>query len=533
MRLWLWSLLTTLLLTGCDGGNRQLAQESLLYCIEGTPLTFNPQLVTSTETLDATAHQLYDRLLDIDPDSQQPIPALATEWERSDDGLRYRFTLRPGVTFHNTDWFSPSRPLTAEDVVFTFARLIDPQHPYHAVSGGRYPFFDSIGWQELVSEVRALNEHQVEFVLTRSNASFLTNLATDYAVILSAEYGARLLAAGQPQRLDQQPVGTGPFLLNLYRPDEFIRYHRHPSYWRGSARLAQLVFDITPKSSKRLAKLLTGECDVMAHPATSQLSVIKQHPELALSQATGMNVAVLALNTRKPPFNDIRVRKALSLALNRTDILQAVYFDIGSLAESLLPPVSWGHDPNLLMPLPDQVRARWLLAQADLSDGFNMTLLVPSGARTYNPDGLKTGQLIQRRLAELGIKVKLLNLEEQILRRELLEGHQDAVLTGWSADTPDPDNMLRNLLSCQAIAAGTNASRWCHPLFEQQLDLALTEPQLDSRIGHYQLAQQLAYQDMPVIPLVHSQRLQAYRQQVKGLRLLPYGSVAFHQAYKE
>ncbi|MBR9857825.1 MAG: peptide ABC transporter substrate-binding protein SapA [Gammaproteobacteria bacterium] len=533
MRLWLWSLLTTLLLAGCDGGNRQLAQESLLYCIEGTPLTFNPQLVISTETLDATAHQLYDRLLDITPDSQQPMPALATAWERSDDGLRYRFTLRPGVTFHHTDWFSPSRPLTADDVVFTFSRLIDQQHPYHAISGGRYPFFDSIGWPELVTEVRALGEHEVEFVLSRPNASFLTNLATDYAVILSAEYGAQLLAAGRPELLDQQPVGTGPFKLKLYRTDEFIRYHRHPTYWRGSARLAQLVFDITPTSSKRLAKLLTGECDVMAHPATSQLSVIKQHPELALSYATGMNVAVLALNTQKPPFDDVRVRKALSLALNRTDILQAVYFDIGTLAESLLPPVSWGHDPELLMPPPDQSRARWLLAQAGLEDGFDMTLLVPSGARTYNPDSLKTGQLIQRRLAELGIRVKLLSLEEQILRRELLEGQQDAVLTGWSADTPDPDNMLRNLLSCQAIAAGTNASRWCHPLFEQQLDLALTEPDLTRRIGYYQLAQQLAYQDMAVIPLVHSQRLQAYRKEVGGLRLLPYGSVAFHQAYKE
>ena len=246
-----------------------------------------------------------------------------------------------------------------------------------------------------------------------------------------------------------------------------------------------------------------------------------------------MNVAVLALNTQKPPFNDVRVRKALSLALNRTDILQAVYFDIGTLAESLLPPVSWGHDPKLLMPPPDQNRARWLLAQAGVEDGFDMTLLVPSGARTYNPDSLKTGQLIQRRLAELGIRVKLLSLEEQILRRELLAGQQDAVLTGWSADTPDPDNMLRNLLSCQAIAAGTNASRWCHPLFEQQLDLALTEPDLTRRIGYYQLAQQLAYQDMAVIPLVHSQRLQAYRKEVGGLRLLPYGSVAFHQAYKE
>ncbi|WP_458735312.1 ABC transporter substrate-binding protein [Zobellella taiwanensis] len=532
MRFWLCCLFP-LLLAGCDGGNRQLAKESLLYCAEGPPLTFNPQLVTSTQTLDATARQLYDRLLDIDPNNLQPVPALALAWSRSEDGLRYRFRLRPGVSFHHTAWFTPGRQLTAEDVVFTFRRLVDPHHPYHPVSGGRYPFFDSIGWPELIREVRALDSLEVEFILRRPDASFIANLASDYAVILSAEYAEGLLAAGTPQLLDQQPVGTGPFRLSHYRTDDFIRYYRHPDYWRGPARLGQLIFDITPKSSKRLAKLLTGECDVMAHPGASQMSVIRRHPELALDQATGMNVSALALNTQKPPFSDLRVRKALSLALSRTDILHAVYFDIGSVAESLLPPVSWGHHPNLLMPLPDLERARWLLEQAGLEHGFEMTLLVPAGSRSFNPDGLKTGQLIQRRLGELGIRVRLQSLEEQILRRTLREGAHDAVLTGWSADSPDPDNLLRNLLSCQAIAAGTNASRWCHPLFEHELDAALADPGLASRIGHYQLAQELVYQDMPLIPLTHSLKQQAHRRQVKGLRLQPYGGVAFHQAYKE
>ncbi|PSJ47330.1 ABC transporter substrate-binding protein [Zobellella endophytica] len=533
MRLWLCYLLPAMLLAGCDSGTRQLARESLLYCVEGAPLTFNPQLVTSTVTLDATAHQLYDRLLDLDPNNQQPVPALAINWQRSEDGLRYRFTLRPGVSFHHTDWFSPGRPLTAEDVVFTFKRLTDPDHPYHPVSGGRYPFFDSIGWAELIREVRAFGDNEVEFILSRPDASFLANLATDYAVILSAEYGRQLLDQGSPQLLDQQPVGTGPFKLAQYRTDEFIRYHRHPEYWRGSARLNQLIFDITPKSSKRLAKLLTGECDVMAYPGASQLSVITRHSGLELAQATGMSVSVLALNTEKPPFNDIRVRKAIGLALSREDILHAVYFDIGSLAESLLPPVSWGYHPNLLAPLPDIDRARWLLEQAGVAEGFAMTLLVPAGASTFNPDGLKTGQLIQRQLSELGIRVRLLSLEEQVLRRDLREGGQDAVLTGWSADTPDPDHLLRNLLGCQAVATGTNTSRWCHPLFERQLEQALAAPSLAERIRHYHLAQELAYQDLPLIPLIHSLKLQAYRSQVKGLRLPPFGGVAFHQAYKE
>ncbi|NHI00421.1 ABC transporter substrate-binding protein [Oceanimonas sp. MB9] len=532
MRFWLcW--LSALLLTGCDTGDRQLAKESLLYCAEGAPFTFNPQLAAATQTLDATAHQLYDRLLDIDPETLQPVPALALDWHRSDDGLRYRFTLRPGVQFHHTAWFSPSRPLNADDVVFSFQRLIDNTHPFHGVSGGHYPFFDSIGLGGLVKRVRALGPREVEFELRRPDASFIGNLATDYAVVLSAEYAGQLLAAGTPELLDQQPVGTGPFYLAQYRLDDFIRYHRHPGYWRGGVKLAQLVFDITPKSSKRLAKLLTGECDVMAHPGASQMAVIKSHPELVLDQATGMNVSVLALNTQKAPFNDVRVRKALALALSRNDILQAVYFGIGSEAESVLPPVSWGYNPNLLMPLPDAERARWLLAQAGLAKGFDMTLLIPTGARSFNPDGLKTGQLIQRRLEELGIRVRLQSLEEQILRRELMAGRQDAVLTGWSADTPDPDNLLHNLLGCQAIAAGTNASRWCHPLFEQQINAARRAPTLSERIRHYHLAQELIYQDMPLIPLNHTLKQQAYRRSVQDLQLQPYGGVVLRQARKE
>lgn len=534
MRFWLWGLLASLTLTGCEQAPPQLEHDSLLYCIADVPLSFNPQLVRSTETLDATAHQLYDRLLNIEPHSQQLVPALATHWRQSADGLKYQFTLREQVSFHDTPWFVPSRYLTAKDVAFSFNRILDPQHPYHQISGGQYPFFNSINWAKRVKGVRALNERQVEFVLRQPDADFLTNLTTEYAVILSSEYAEQLLAADTPQLLDQQPVGTGPFKLEFYRPDEFIRYQAHSRYWRGAPRLSQLVFDITHTSSKRLAKLLSGECNAMAQPAASQWAVIKQHPELVLTETQhSSNVSVLALNTEHAPFNDIRVRKALSLALNRDDILQAVYFDVGTVASGLLSPTSWAFTPNALLSKPDLERARGLLAQAGVADGFKMTLLLPSSARTYNPDSLKTGQLIQYRLAQLGVKVTLVDLERQVLRERIDTGEQDAVLTGWSADTPSPDNMLRNLLSCQAIAAGTNASRWCHPVFDKQLDLALLTEDHTQRAQYYQRAQTLAYQEMAVIPLIQSQRQLSYHQHITGLALLPYGGVAFYQAYKE
>lgn len=561
MRLWLWALLPALLLIGCKEKNALLTQDTLLYCSASSPLSFNPQLVISTEILGATAYQLYDRLITLDPLSQEPQSALANDWQRSDDGLRYRFQLQQNITFHHTQWFSPTRSLNANDVVFSFARIKDLQHPFHNVSGGHYPFFNAISWSQLVKQVTAIGEHEVEFELNYANADFLYYLASDYAVILSAEYGAQLLAADTPQLLDQEPVGTGPFFLDFYQPDEFIRYYRHPNYWQASSKVNQLVFDITPKSSKRLAKLLSGECDAMANPAASQLEVIQRHPDLALSAAAGINVSVLTFNTQKPPFNDRRVREALRLILNKDHILQAVYFNRAHLAETLLPPALWmqpapaepdavfgsgtrplirtkvaltNTDPNHNVDREqDLAKARELLAEAGVNDGFTMTLLMPAGARAYNPDSLKTGQLLQQQWAPLGIKLTLRALDEQILRNTILTGQHDAVLTGWSADIPSPDNMLRNLLSCRAIAAGTNASRWCNAAFEMELNLALNEPGQERRQAYYQTAQYLAELDVALIPLTHSQRFLSYRRSISGLQLLPYGGVNFQLAEKE
>ena len=555
MRLWLWALLPTLVLAGCNEKDANLAHNSLLFCTASSPLSFNPQLVISTETLDATAHQIYDRLLALDPVSQAIAPALAHQWQRSEDGLRYRFHLQPNIRFHHTDGFSPTRALTADDVVFSFTRITDSQHPYHQVSGGHYPFFDTINWAQLVQEVRAIDEHEVEFVLNYADADFLYYLASDYAVILSGEYGAQLLAANTPQLLDQKPIGTGPFLLNFYRPDEFIRYLRHPDYWQTGSNSSQLVFDITPKSSKRLAKLLAGECDAMANPAASQLEVIQKHPDLALTAAAGINTSVLAFNTQKAPFDDVRVRKAISLAINKDDIVQAVYFGRANQADTLLPNALWQQQDQAIESQPpvsppetpttethfdrhvgyeqNVARARQLMAEAGLSAGVKMTLLMPAGSRTYNPDALKTGQLLQQQLAPLGIKLTLRDLNEEMLRNMLLTGQHDAVLTGWSADIPSPDNILRNLLSCRAISAGTNASRWCNSTFDAELNLARVDTERAHRHAYYQAAQYLADLDVALIPLAHSQRHLSYRRSVSGLQLLPYGGVNFQRSEKE
>lgn len=526
-------LLASLVLLGGCQKQTEASRTGLIYCSEGAPQTFNPQLANSGATLDASARPLYDRLLESDPATLTLRGGLALDWAVSEDGLTYTLNLRQDVLFHHTAWFSPSRPFNADDVVFTWQRLLDNLHPYHHVSGGQYPYFSSLGLDQLLRQVRANGPHQVVFELNRPDASFLATLASDYAVVLSAEYGQAMLAAGTPALLDSRPIGTGPFRFKAYRHNEFIRFERHPGYWRGPAPLEQLVYDITPKSSKRLAKLLTGECDVMSYPSASQLSVIQQHDDLTLAVQPGMNVAFLALNTRKPPFNKVQVRQAIASAINVPNLLQAVYFGTGQGANSLLPPRSWGYDPSSPVRKQDLARARTLLEEAGLPQGFEMQVLVGPGSRPYNPDALKTAQLIRNDLAEVGIRLRIVQQEDPVIEQRLRRGNYDSLLSGWMADNADPDNFFRQLLSCNAVAQGNNDSRWCNPAFDQLLDDAVGSGQLSFRLRNYYYAQRMLNEQLPLIPLAHALRIQASRKDVLGLELMPFGGTSFNQVHRK
>ena len=155
----------------------------LVYCSEGNPESFNPQTVTSGTTIDATSQQLYDTLVDYDPVTSSIIPALATSWYSSDDGLSYRFKLRSGVQFHQTDYFTPTRHFNADDILFSFNRIIDNENPYHKVASNGYPFFQSIGLSQTVSSIEKVADDEIIFHLSHSDASFLSNLATGFSII--------------------------------------------------------------------------------------------------------------------------------------------------------------------------------------------------------------------------------------------------------------------------------------------------------------------------------------------------------------
>ena len=526
-------LCTVIAVVGCQPQLPQTVRSGLVYCSEGSPETFNPQLVTSGTTIDAISQQLYDRLLDINPENGELIPGLAQLWQVSNEGKVYHFTLHPNVEFHQTEYFTPTRPLNAEDVVFTFNRIMNSQHPFHQQGGANYPFFQSVDWADLVTSVTAEAPNVVKFELSRPDSSFLSNLATDFAAILSAEYGQQLVTSGELALIDSKPIGTGPFRFKEYQKDLLIRYYRHKNYWRELAKPEQLVFDIVPNNARRMAKLFTHECDVVAFPRVSELGLISQRPDVSVQESTSMNIGFWAFNNAKAPFDNVKVRQALAHAINRDAILQAVYFGHATAANSVLPPTSWAFNPNLPVQQYDPLQAKQLLAEAGYPNGFSMDIWAMPVQRLYNPNALKMAELMQADLAQIGVRASIISYEWNSFRRKLGAYEHDSVLIGWSADNADPDNFFRPLLSCSAALTGSNRANWCDANFDLLISQALLTPDQKQRRSYYMAAQQYLAEQMPLLSIAHSQRFQAISSDIKGVKINPYGGIALANAVKD
>lgn len=509
-----------------------IRESGFVYCVNGQVSTFNPQKASSGLIVDTLAAQLYDRLLDVDPYTYRLVPELAESWEVLDNGATYRFRLRSNVAFQKTPWFTPGRTFNADDVVFSFQRIFDRHHPWHNVNGSNFPYFDSLQFADAVESVRKLDSRTVEFRLKKPDASFLWHLATHYASVMSAEYADQLAKRDRQELLDRQPVGTGPFQLAEYRSGQFIRLQRHANFWRGQPLMPQVVVDLGSGGTGRLSKLLTGECDVLAWPAASQLTILRDDPRLRLTLRPGMNIAYLAFNTDKAPLNNPAVRHALALAINNQRLMQSIYYGTAETAASILPRASWAYDSEAKITEYNPAKAKQQLAALGL-ENMTLQLWVPTSSQAWNPSPLKTAELIQADMAQVGVKVVIVPVEGRFQEARLMDMNHDLTLAGWSTDSNDPDSFFRPLLSCAAIESQTNFAHWCHREFDTTLQKALTSQQLASRIEAYDEAQTILARELPVLPLASSLRLQAYRYDIKGLVLSPFGNASFAGVSRE
>jgi dipeptide transport system substrate-binding protein len=502
--------------------------QSLVYCSEGSPEGFDPALYTAGTTFDASSHPLYNRLTEFKVGTTEVIPALAESWEVSADGMTVTFKLRQGVQFHSNDMFTPSRDFNADDVIFTFNRQKNDDHPYNGVSGGTWEYFDGMSMPDLVSSIEKVDDYTVVFNLSRPEAPFIANMAMDFASIVSAEYGDAMMEAGTPEMLNQAPIGTGPFTFQAYQKDAVIRYLRNDNYWGDPARVESLIFAITPDASVRYQKVQAGECHVTAYPNPADIQAMKDDEDIVVMEQEGLNVGYLAYNTTVAPYDNANVRRALNMAIDKQAIIDVVFQGSGQIAKNPLPPTMWSYNDAVVDDEYNPEVAMEMLAAEGVED-LTMKIWAMPVQRPYNPNARRMAELLQEDFAKIGVTVEIVSYEwgEYLSRSRELD-RDGAVLLGWTGDNGDPDNFLAVLLGCDGREA-SNRAQWCHQPFEDLIQQAKVLPTQEERQPLYEQAQVIFKEQAPWATIAHSVVYMTMRPEVDGYIVHPLGGHIFNQ----
>ena len=495
----------------------------------------DPINVTDGESL-IVCRQVFDGLLDFKPETTDLVPALATEVPEPEEGGRvYTFRLREGVRFHDGE------PFNAEAVVFNFERWKNTGSPYHKGGGsqssnfayyaGMFGGFDD---DSVIESVEAVDERTVRFTLREVQAPFLRNIAMSPFGIASPK-----AIREDVERFWKNPVGTGPFKFVSWDQGSTVRLEKNPDWWGtdlpeeeggGGPFVDRVVFRSIPDNTARVAALSGGQLSGADGLTPDDVPTIEEDPNLKVITRPPMNIGYLAMNVQKEPFNDRRVRLAVAHAINMPEIVEAFFGDTGQVASNPYPPTipyfreetePYEYDPE---------RARRLLREAGLGDGFEAELWYMPIPRPYMPDGKGIAQAMQRDLKEVGIDVRLVTREWGTYLEETGRGAHDMCLLGWTGDNGDPDNFLNVLLSSKTATKtdAQNVAYYKNPELDRILERAASTIDEDERRRLYVRAQEIVHEDAPWAPIAYAEPPLGFQNSVRGYHPSPTGGESFN-----
>ena len=524
----------------------ELTDNGLIYCTHASGFSFNPQTSDAGTSMNVVTEQIYNKLFEIS-NTAIPTPILAQSYSISPDGKIITIYLRKGIKFHHTDWFKPTRDFNADDVVFSLNRVlgyetylptleqsaVDYKNPQYRIfheqaKKVRFPYFESIKLNQKIESVKALNPHTVQITLFKPDASILSHLASQYAIIFSQEYAVQLNADDNLVQLDLLPVGTGPYKVKNYFRNQYVRLEKNEDYWKKDAKIKNIIIDLSTDRTGRLVKFFNGECQIASYPEVSQLGLLKENDKrYYVKSAEGMNLAYLAFNFQNAVIQDEQVRRAIAQAINRQRIIKTIYHNTATVANNIIPNISWASSVNT----PDFAydfnpsEAKKVLQYKQL----HLNMWVLNEEQVYNPAPLKTAELIKEDLNNVGVNVTIRSVTRTFLIDQLNKKSEnyDMILTGWLAGNLDPDSFMRPILSCNAASEMTNLSNWCDEDFDQLMDKALDSPNLWERAHAYNQAQELILSKLPIVPLANMKRVLVVNSRVRHIEMNPFGSLNF------
>lgn len=520
------------LLTACQG-NEQTLKRSLVYCPESNPKLFNPQLVDDVATIDATTNQIYNRLVKRDQENQKILPDLATHWIKNKKENSITFFLRKNIAFHHTAYFSPTRNFNADDVIFSFNRMLKTTNPFHAITPLYNNYFFNHPFYNSVKTIVKVDDYTVKFFLRSNVQYFLDNLTDNYSIILSKQYAQQLLAKGTPKKIDCFPIGTGPYKFKSFSRNGLIRYQANTKYWQGKPSIDNLIYSITPQSIQRYAKLLSGKCDVIMYPSPTQIKKISKDKNHKLSMNSTYSVILLAFNTKRTELKNKNFRHILSLVINKKQINSSIFFNTAEVVNSILTPDSWAFTPNLRrVDYPSTITKKELaLLRYNLSKP--LIILIPKKGAEFDLLFKKIAKIIKDDFDKIGVQSKIFILGNIDLHKRLNSGHYDLFLTSLKGNPYHPINMFIPLLSCDSKATEGNSAQWCDRKTQKLLNNVLTSSRLKQKKQKYYQLQKLIQGKHLYLPIVHVLRFDVMQANISGITLNPLTGINFFNVKKQ
>lgn len=483
----------------------------------GDSVGLDPIRETDGETFKVTEN-IYDTLVGYAEQSTEVVPSLAEKWEVSPDGLTYTFSLRQGVKFHDGTDFN------AEAVVWNFERWMDKSHPFHN-EDGYYYYNDMFGGfkgdpTHVIKSVEAVDAHTVKFTLNYPLAPFIQNLGMSPFAIASP---TAVQAAGK-DGFTEKPVGTGPFKFVEWKRNDTITLEKNPDYWNpGYPKVDKLVFKVIPENTARLTALINGEIDLMDGLNPDDAETVEANSDLQLILRPSMNIGYIGFNVEKAPFDNPKVREAISYAINKPAIIEAFYAGLGQPAVNPMPPSLWGHNDDIKDREFNLDKAKQLLTEAGFPNGFKTEFWAMPVPRPYMPDGVKIAEAIQQDLNKIGVETEIVTMEWATYLEKVRVGEQAMFMLGWTGDNGDPDNFLATLLDKNNIDSNNN-TRWANDEASQLMQQAKSASTQAEREQLYKQVQEIIFREVPLVPLAHSTPALAARANVVDYLPHPKGS---------
>ena len=499
------AILLFLLATACGGGtgggstNSEGTPKSggvLTFALESELRTLDP--VPSTQLVERTVfYQMYESLVTID-DKLNIKPGLATSWTTASDGMSVTFTLRKAVKFHDGTDFD------ATAAKFNFDRIAS------AATSPRKSELAS------VASVEAKDPQTLVLHLKKPDATLLAQLVDRAGMMLSP---AAVQKAGANLGLAPLGAGTGPFVFVEWKRDDHLTLKKNPSYWGKAPYLDQIVYKPIVNDDARATGLKTGDFDMIRVAAGKDVAGLKTDSNLTYKDMPSLGFGGIELfHGAGSPFADKAKSQAVALALDRSQVLKNVFFDVGVVSHGPIPPGSWAYDGGeKIYDKADPSKAK------STATGFSFTLKVSN-----TPDNIQEGQLIKDQLAKAGITANIQTEEFGAILTDTEGGKFEAALVGWSGRI-DPDG---NMYSWFHTGGGNNQGQYSNPQVDKLLEDARATTEQAKRKQLYDQAQSLLVQDAAYVFINHPVAMQAARSTVHGFVLYPDTMPRFGTVWK-